>query len=141
MYFVVFVFSYFAGIFMFNYLAWKREHLQQFVDLYGFEMSNLDLLALKDTPHPSHSCVLPDTICKRVSADMFLVSIIVWSSMEVIRWWLTKLTYKVTYNMIRENLLSIASVASRIPLTVNSVKGEKNEQTITKSLPETLKRA
>jgi hypothetical protein len=82
-YFVVFIFSYFAGILMFDYLAWKRKNLQQFVDLYSFDISNLDL-ALKDTPLPSRSCVLPDTICKRVSTDMFLVSITVWSPVEVI---------------------------------------------------------
>jgi hypothetical protein len=83
-YFVTFMFSYFASIFMFDYLAWKRKHLQQFVDLYGFEIIILDLLALKDTPLPSSSCVLPDTVCKCISADMFLVSIIVWSFVEVI---------------------------------------------------------
>jgi hypothetical protein len=69
---------------MFDYLAWKRKHLQQFVDLYGFEISDLDLLALKDTPPRSRSCVLPDTICKRISGDMFLVSITVWSLVEFI---------------------------------------------------------
>jgi hypothetical protein len=68
---------------MFDYLAWKRKRLQQFVDLYGFEISNLDLLALKDTPLPSRSCVLPDVVCKRISADMFLVSITVFSLLEV----------------------------------------------------------
>jgi hypothetical protein len=67
---------------MFDYLVWKRKYLQQFVDIYGFEISNLDL-ALKDTL-PSRSCVLPDTVCKRISTDMFLVSITVWSHMDVI---------------------------------------------------------
>ena len=80
-YFVIFIFSYFAGIFMFDYLAWKRKYLQQFVDLCGFEISNLDVLALKDTL-PSRSCMLHDTACKRVATDMFLVSITVWSQME-----------------------------------------------------------
>jgi hypothetical protein len=72
---------------MFDYLAWKRKHLQQFVDLYGFEISDLDLLALKDTPPPSRSCVLPDAACKCTSADMFLVSITVWSLVELIGSW------------------------------------------------------
>jgi hypothetical protein len=83
-YFLIYLFSYFASIFMFDYLAWKRKHLQQFVDLYCFEISNVDLLALKGTPLPSRSCVLPDTVCKCVSADMFLVSITLWSPVEVI---------------------------------------------------------
>ena len=83
-YYMVFLFSYIASILMFDYLAWKRKHLQPFVDVSGFEISNLDLLALKDTPLPSDLCVLPDTVCKRVSADMFLVSITVWSPVEVI---------------------------------------------------------
>lgn len=69
---------------MFAYLAWKRKHLQQFVDLYDFEIGNLDLLALKDAPFPSRLCVLPDTVCRRISADMFLVSITVWSLVELI---------------------------------------------------------
>src|SRR6267154_1007098 len=82
-YFVVFLLSRLAAILMFDYLVWKRKHLQQFVDLCGFE-SNLDILASKDTPPPSRSCVLPNTVCKRVSTDMFLISITVYSLLEVI---------------------------------------------------------
>lgn len=67
MYFVIFLFSHLAVISMFNYLAWKHVH------------------ALKDTP-PSPSCVLPDTACKHISADMFLVSITLWSPVAFILW-------------------------------------------------------
>jgi hypothetical protein len=72
---------------MFDYLAWNCKHLQQFVDLSSFEISDLDLLALKDTPPPSRSCVLPNTICKYFSGDMFLVSITVWSPVQLIVYW------------------------------------------------------
>ena len=41
-----------------------------------------DLLALKDAPLPSRSCVLPYAICKITSADMLLVSIAVWSVLQ-----------------------------------------------------------
>ena len=86
-YFVIFIFSYFVVVLMFDYLAWKRKHLQQFVDLSGFEISDLDILLLKDTPPPSRSCALPDIICERISGDMFLVSITVWSLVELILCW------------------------------------------------------
>jgi len=96
----MFLFSYFVGIFMFNYLVWKRKHLQQFVALYGFEISNLDLLALKDTSLPSRSCMLPDTICKCVSADMFLVSITAWSLIDAI--WCGLQIIREVWTMLRE---------------------------------------
>ena len=84
-YFVIFLFSRVAVISVFNYLAWKRKHFQQFIDLCGFEISNLDL-ALKDIPLPSRSCALPDTVCKGVSVDGFLVFITLFFSLEVLEW-------------------------------------------------------
>jgi hypothetical protein len=40
------------------------------------------LLGLKDTPTPSRSCVLPHAVCKLISADIFLVSVAVWSVLQ-----------------------------------------------------------
>jgi hypothetical protein len=69
---------------MFNYLVWKRKHPRQFINLFTFEKKLLDLLSLKDTPLPSGSCVLTYTVCKLTSADMFLISVALWSAIELI---------------------------------------------------------
>jgi hypothetical protein len=103
MYFVIFIFCHFAGILMFDYLAWKRKHLQQFVNQCGFEICNLDLLALKDTSLPSRLCVLPDTVCKSVSTDMFLVSITVWSPLELL--WCGDIIIDEVWTMLRRTKL------------------------------------
>ncbi|KAF8498213.1 ankyrin repeat-containing domain protein [Russula emetica] len=65
-YFVVFILSLLAGVVMFDYLVWKH------------------LLALKDVPLSSHPCVLPRRVCKFMSGDMFLISVSVWSTLQLV---------------------------------------------------------
>jgi len=63
--FVVFMASLTAGILIFDYLVW------------------IHFLNLKHCPTPSRFCLLPNSVCGVVSADTFLISIAVWSTLHL----------------------------------------------------------
>jgi len=65
-YFIVLTASLIAGVLIFDYLVWRH------------------LLTLKDLPMPARSCLLSHSFCKVISADMFLISITVWSTLNLV---------------------------------------------------------
>ena len=86
-YFIIFMMSLTAGVLMFDYLVWIRKHCQRrfiaLIHLISWILC-LDVLALKDAPFPARSCVLPFATCRRMSADAFLCSIAIWSTLQLL---------------------------------------------------------
>ncbi|KAF8460709.1 hypothetical protein DFH94DRAFT_790394 [Russula ochroleuca] len=80
--FMAFILSVVIGVLVFDYLVWTRRHRQHLVTSFHVEKTCADLLALKDIPLPSRSCVLPYAVCELMSADMFLISVAVWSTLQ-----------------------------------------------------------
>ena len=77
---MAFILNLVAGILVFDFLVWTRKPRGQSVNFIQTKEISADLLGLKDTPVPSPSCVLPYAACKLMSADMFLISVAVWST-------------------------------------------------------------
>jgi len=87
-YFVVFVASMTACILIFDYLVW------------------IHFLNLKYSPVPARFCWLPHSVCGVASADTFLVSIAVWSTLHL--WWLVMLIilYAIgTWKVVRRKMI------------------------------------
>ena len=81
---MTFILSVVVGVLIFDYLVWTRKHHRHSVNPFVFNGACADLLALMDTALSSPSCVLPDAVCKVMSADMFIVSIALWSTVQLL---------------------------------------------------------
>ncbi|KAH9969434.1 DHHC palmitoyltransferase-domain-containing protein [Lactifluus volemus] len=87
LYFIIFMTSLTSGILIFDYL-WIRKHCQRplvaLIYLILWILC-LDVLALKDVPFPTRSCVLPVATCRPMSEDTFLCSVAIWSTLQLVR--------------------------------------------------------
>jgi len=87
-YFIVFVASMTACILIFDYFVW------------------IHFLNLKYFPVPARFCWLPHSVCGVASADTFLASIAVWSTLHL--WWSVMLTIFYafgTWNVLRRKMI------------------------------------
>jgi hypothetical protein len=81
---MIFILSLVVGVLVFDYLVWTRKHHRRSINHFAFNCACADLLALMDTALSSPSCVLPDAVCKLMSADMFLFSVALWSTLQLL---------------------------------------------------------
>jgi hypothetical protein len=77
-------FMIFTCVLVFDYLVWTRKYDRHTINPFAFNCAYADLLALMDTALSSPSCVLPDAVCKVMSADMSLISVALRSTLQAI---------------------------------------------------------
>ena len=77
-----------AGVLMFDYIVWTRKYHRRPITLSYLILRILcvDLLTLDDTPLSARSChgVLRHEACRLTPADLFLVSISIWSTLQLV---------------------------------------------------------
>ena len=81
---MLFILSLVVGVLVFDYLVWTRKYHKYSINPFKFNCACADLFALMDTAHSSLSCVLPDAVCKVMSTDMFLISVTLWSTLQLL---------------------------------------------------------
>jgi hypothetical protein len=58
--------------------------IDAFYAIFVIDEIRADLLTLKNLPIPARSCLLSRSFCKVISADTFLISITVWSTLNFV---------------------------------------------------------
>jgi len=98
-----------AAVLIFDYLVWIRKHRRHFPILFTLINPDVDLRNLKHSPFSVRSCLLPHTVCKAMSADMFLISIAVWSTLNL-GWMVVAMIYYVveTWKFLRRKFINFA---------------------------------
>lgn len=81
--FIIFVTALVIGICLFDYLTWACKYhpsipLRLFIDI------PLDFSSLEDTPALSPTCFLPASVCNLTTVDMFLFSVAIWSTLQLV---------------------------------------------------------
>ncbi len=82
--FIIFVTALVIGIILFDYLTWACECM---LSIFPGPFTNIllpDFSSLEDSPTASPACFLPASVCRLTAIDMFLFSVAVWSTLQLV---------------------------------------------------------